>query len=241
MDFQRQLAVVRRRADRTLISAAGRPPVSKPGQFGADDFDFQQHWRNGSQCPGPANRSQHADPVWHILYRRNIDFGWHPAGDERQLGRTGAVTLDGGAFQADGFSDLTFTNDFKVNSTGGTIDNKASCWALRDLQRQWHHRRAAAGRPWHYRALRQQHLYRRHQCVERHAAGDQQQLGRHQGRSRSITALFQADGVSNLTFSNNFRINNSAIGSAIDANGIDADDRRQHHRRHRGRQAHGAG
>ena len=32
--------------------------------------------------------------------------------------------------------------------------------------------------------------------------------------------LFQADGSGDLTFSNNFRINNTAIGSAIDANGI---------------------
>ncbi|WP_338831377.1 autotransporter outer membrane beta-barrel domain-containing protein [Bradyrhizobium sp. 27S5] len=32
-------------------------------------------------------------------------------------------------------------------------------------------------------------------------------------------AAFQADGLSNLTFSNNFRINTSPIGSAIDANG----------------------
>jgi autotransporter-associated beta strand protein len=33
-------------------------------------------------------------------------------------------------------------------------------------------------------------------------------------------ALFQADGVSNLTFTNNFKINNSINGSAIDANGV---------------------
>jgi hypothetical protein len=32
--------------------------------------------------------------------------------------------------------------------------------------------------------------------------------------------LFQADGSGNLTFNNNFRINNSTFGSAFDANGI---------------------
>jgi autotransporter-associated beta strand protein len=32
--------------------------------------------------------------------------------------------------------------------------------------------------------------------------------------------LFQADGVSDLTFSNNFKVNNTAAGSAIDANGV---------------------
>jgi autotransporter-associated beta strand protein len=31
---------------------------------------------------------------------------------------------------------------------------------------------------------------------------------------------FQADGLSNLAFNNNFRINNTAFGSAIDANGV---------------------
>jgi autotransporter-associated beta strand protein len=35
---------------------------------------------------------------------------------------SGAVTLDSGGFQADGFSDLTFTNRFKINAGGGTID-----------------------------------------------------------------------------------------------------------------------
>ena len=37
---------------------------------------------------------------------------------------TGAVTMDGGTFQADGAGDLTFTNSFKINNTAGgsTID-----------------------------------------------------------------------------------------------------------------------
>ena len=37
---------------------------------------------------------------------------------------TGAVTMAGGTFQADGVSDLTFTNNFKINNTAGgsTID-----------------------------------------------------------------------------------------------------------------------
>ena len=36
---------------------------------------------------------------------------------------SGTVTLDGGTFQADGAGDLAFTNNFKVNTTGGAIDN----------------------------------------------------------------------------------------------------------------------
>ena len=31
--------------------------------------------------------------------------------------------MDGGTFQADGFNDLTFTNNFTVNTPGGTIDD----------------------------------------------------------------------------------------------------------------------
>ena len=35
----------------------------------------------------------------------------------------GAVTLDGGVFQADGSGDLAFSNSFVINTTGGAIDN----------------------------------------------------------------------------------------------------------------------
>ena len=42
----------------------------------------------------------------------------------------GAVTLDGGTFQTDGTSPLTFTNAFNVNTTGGTIDNFGSFLTL---------------------------------------------------------------------------------------------------------------
>jgi autotransporter-associated beta strand protein len=35
---------------------------------------------------------------------------------------SGVVTLDSGTFQADGLSDLKFTNNFKLNTGGGTID-----------------------------------------------------------------------------------------------------------------------
>jgi autotransporter-associated beta strand protein/probable HAF family extracellular repeat protein len=44
---------------------------------------------------------------------------------------TGAVTLDGGIFQADAFApNLTFSNAFKVNTTGGTIDNNGTVLTL---------------------------------------------------------------------------------------------------------------
>ena len=33
------------------------------------------------------------------------------------------VTLDGGTFQADSFGNLTFSNLFQINGTGGTLDS----------------------------------------------------------------------------------------------------------------------
>ena len=45
---------------------------------------------------------------------------------------TGTVTLDNGLFQADGLSDLTFTNDFKINDTafGSAIDANGAVLTL---------------------------------------------------------------------------------------------------------------
>ncbi|MDB5578905.1 MAG: Autotransporter-associated beta strand repeat-containing protein, partial [Bradyrhizobium sp.] len=43
---------------------------------------------------------------------------------------TGAVAMDGGTFRADGLSDLTFTNNFTVNTPGGTIDNNLTILTL---------------------------------------------------------------------------------------------------------------
>ena len=43
---------------------------------------------------------------------------------------SGRVYMDGGTFQADGFNDLTFTNNFTVNTPGGTIDNNLTILTL---------------------------------------------------------------------------------------------------------------
>jgi autotransporter-associated beta strand protein len=42
----------------------------------------------------------------------------------------GAVTMNGGTFQSDGVANLTFDNAFKVNTSGGTIDNNGSALTL---------------------------------------------------------------------------------------------------------------
>ena len=43
---------------------------------------------------------------------------------------SGNVALDGGTFQADGVSDLTFANSFTINTPGGTIDNNLTILTL---------------------------------------------------------------------------------------------------------------
>jgi autotransporter-associated beta strand protein len=42
----------------------------------------------------------------------------------------GGVTLNGGTFQADGSSDLTFSNNFKINTAGGAVDNNGTILTL---------------------------------------------------------------------------------------------------------------
>ena len=133
---------------------------------------------------------------------------------------TGAVTLDGGAFQADGFSDLTFTNDFKVNTTGGTIDNKSIVLGLSGTISNGNGttgvlQLAGLGTT----VLSGSNTYTGGTNVLNATLQVTNNSSVGSGTVTLDNALFQADGVSNLTFSNNFRINNSAIGSAIDANG----------------------
>ena len=42
----------------------------------------------------------------------------------------GDVTLNGGTFQADGSSNLTFSNNFKINTAGGAVDNSGTVLTL---------------------------------------------------------------------------------------------------------------
>ena len=133
---------------------------------------------------------------------------------------SGAATLDGGAFQADGFSDLTFTNDFKVNTTGGTIDNKSVVLGLSGTISNGNGttgvlQLAGLGTT----VLSGSNAYTGGTNVLNATLQVTNNSSVGSGTVTLDNALFQADGVSNLTFSNNFRIDNSPMGGAIDANG----------------------
>ncbi len=99
---------------------------------------------------------------------------------------SGVVLLNGGTFQVDGLSSLTFTNNFLVAAVGGGVDNNGTVLTLSGVI-------ADVGGPgvlnitdflrWsrHHRSFRRQHLFRRHECDRRQGAGDQRQLDRRRG------------------------------------------------------------
>jgi autotransporter-associated beta strand protein len=136
---------------------------------------------------------------------------------------SGTVFLNGGRFQADGFSDLTFTNNFFLSATGGVVDNNGTVLTLSGVI-------ADIGGPGVLTitdsaggtgttVLSGPNTYSGGTKV---VGATLQVTNNSSVGSGAVTlddALFQADGVSNLTFANNFKINNSINGSAIDSNG----------------------
>ncbi|WP_245350441.1 autotransporter domain-containing protein [Bradyrhizobium sp. UFLA03-84] len=137
---------------------------------------------------------------------------------------SGIVTLDGGVFQANGASDLTFTNSFNINAPGGGIDNRGVVLTLPGVIANGN---AGTGvlrltdtTGGGLTVLSGVNTYSGGTLVQ----GTNVQVTNNRSvGSGTVTldnASFQADGLSNLTFGNNFKINTSAIGSAIDANGV---------------------
>jgi len=140
---------------------------------------------------------------------------------------TGAVFLDGGMFQADGASNLTFANNFNVTPTGGTVDNNGTVLTIAGVIAndtgfvatgvlQLTDSSGGFGTT----ALSGVNTYSGGTKV---VGATLQVTNNSSVGTGAVTlddALFQADGFSNLTFANNFRINNSINGSAIDANGV---------------------
>ncbi|OKO75758.1 autotransporter domain-containing protein [Bradyrhizobium sp. NAS96.2] len=137
---------------------------------------------------------------------------------------SGIVTLDGGVFQANGASDLTFTNSFNINAPGGGVDNKGVVLTLAGVIANGN---AGTGvlrltdtTGGGLTVLSGVNTYSGGTLVQ----GTNVQVTNNKSvGSGTVTldnASFQADGLSNLTFANNFKINTSAIGSAIDANGV---------------------
>ncbi|HEX7924500.1 MAG TPA: autotransporter domain-containing protein, partial [Bradyrhizobium sp.] len=140
---------------------------------------------------------------------------------------TGTITLNGGTFQMQSppVSSVAFSNNIAVNAAGGTVDANGAQVNLQGVIADG----AGAG------VLR---------LIDSSASGvsNVQLSGANTytggtlvvdttvvvSNNKSVgsgtvtldNAAFQADGLSHLTFSNNFRINTSATGSAIDANGV---------------------
>ncbi|WP_244485491.1 autotransporter outer membrane beta-barrel domain-containing protein [Bradyrhizobium tropiciagri] len=139
---------------------------------------------------------------------------------------TGAITLNGGTFQMQSptVSSVAFSNTIAVSAAGGTVDANGAQVNLQGVIADG----AGAG------ILR---------LIDSSASGTSnvQLSGVNTysggtlvvdttvvvGNNKSVgsgtvtldNASFQADGLSHLTFGNNFKINASAIGSSIDANG----------------------
>jgi autotransporter-associated beta strand protein len=137
---------------------------------------------------------------------------------------SGAVTMDGGTFQADGLSDLTFTNDFKVNTTGGTVDNNGTILTLAGIISNGNGNTGVlqltdSSGGFGTTVLSGVNTYSGGTNVVGATLQVTNNASVGTGAVTLDNALFQADGLSNLTFTNNFKINNSVNGSAIDSNG----------------------
>ena len=138
---------------------------------------------------------------------------------------TGDVTLDNGKFQADGLTNLTFTNNFKVNTTGGAVDNNGTVLTLSGIisngngntgELQLTNSVGGFGTT----VLSGVNTYGGGTKVVGAAVMVTNNSSVGTGTVTLQEGLFIADGVSDLTFANNFKLNTGANDSAIDANGV---------------------
>jgi autotransporter-associated beta strand protein len=140
---------------------------------------------------------------------------------------TGTVTLQNGQFQAT-VSGLNFTNNFAVNTAGGAIDNNGFMLTLSGVIANGNGTTGVlqltdSSGGFGTTVLSGANTYSGGTIV---SGATVQVTNSTPGVSSSVgtgtvtldNAEFQA-GADNLTFSNNLKINNTAAGSAIDANG----------------------
>ncbi|WP_164988378.1 autotransporter outer membrane beta-barrel domain-containing protein [Bradyrhizobium betae] len=137
---------------------------------------------------------------------------------------SGAVTLNGGTFQVDGFSNLTFANAFKVNTAGGAIDNNGTVLTLVGLISNGDGDTGVlkvtdSSGGFGTTVLSAPNTYSGGTKV----IGATLQVTNNQSAGTGTitleSGLFQADGLSDLTIGNNFKINGGGPGGAIDSNG----------------------
>jgi autotransporter-associated beta strand protein len=139
----------------------------------------------------------------------------------------GAVTLNGGTFKLDSsVTDVAFTNAFKVNNVGGVVDiNGANSLTLTG---QFTNGNGSTGvlqlidtaNGFGTIIMAGHNTYSGGTKVVDTTVQvtNSQSVG--SGTVTLHNAVFQADGNSDLTFTNNFKIDNTLHGSAIDATGI---------------------
>ncbi|MGE9009654.1 autotransporter domain-containing protein [Leptospira interrogans] len=138
------------------------------------------------------------------------------------------VALNNATFQA-GAADLIFSNDFKLNAGGGTIDANGFVGASFSLAIAGNISGAGplqitdstntAGTVVLLSGIN--NTYTGGTVVTNTTLQVTNNNSVGTGTVTLDNAVFQPDGLGgNLTFNNNFRINNSAVGSALDANGV---------------------
>src|SRR5205823_4500088 len=138
---------------------------------------------------------------------------------------SGTVTLDGGTFQADGAGDLAFTNNFKVNTTGGAIDNNGVVLTLSGIISNGNGNTgvlqlADSTGGFGTTVLAGVNTYSGGTKVTSAAVQVTNNSSVGTGTVTLEESLFIADGFSNLTFANSFKLNTGAQGNAIDSNGV---------------------
>lgn len=133
------------------------------------------------------------------------------------------VTLDNGAFQA-GAAGLTFFNDFRINTGGGIIDSNGNTLFMAGTISNGNGPgvlqivdTAGGGG---VTSLAGTNTYTGGTIVTDTTLQVTNSSSVGTGTVTLDNATFQADGLGNITFTNNFRINSSGAGGTIDANGV---------------------
>jgi autotransporter-associated beta strand protein len=137
----------------------------------------------------------------------------------------GSVTLNGGTFQA-GAAGLIFYNDFNVNTAGGTVDNNGTELALAGNISNGNGSTGvlqlidstnSSGSVVVLSGTNNTYTGGTNVVNTTVQVNNNSSVGT--GTVTLENADFQAEGSTNLTFTNNFKINNTTFGSAIDAFG----------------------
>ena len=138
---------------------------------------------------------------------------------------SGTITLDGGTFQMQSptVSTIAFSNNIVVNAAGGTVDAAGAQVNLQGVIADGVGagvlQLADSSGGFGVTILSGTNTYSGGTLVTGATVQVTNNSSVGTGTVTLNNSAFQADGLSNLTFTNNFKINNSANGSAIDTNG----------------------